>query len=98
MRYISFIVGPSMLLELLGTASLIADLHQFDYPWMIVVASLFLGVVWVVTIIATLTHNQLLSGYDRDSIYRLIKINWLRTISWTVRTAMLGFALFFSNY
>ncbi len=36
-------------------------------------------------------HNRLHRGFDRAALERLLATNWLRTVSWTARAALLAF-------
>lgn len=52
------------------------------------------GFIWSVTFFISVPfHNRLEAGFDYIAIDGLTRTNWLRTIAWTVRTAVLGWAL-----
>lgn len=89
MRRISWIVGPAMTLEL-ATA-----------VWLVAVppAGVSTGVVWgglalVVLIWATTglihvpLHARLATGFDAAAHRRLVRLNWVRTVAWTLRAAL----------
>ena len=35
-------------------------------------------------------HTRLMDGYDAETIRRLIRTNWLRTLAWTLRGLLVG--------
>lgn len=53
------------------------------------------AVVWLATfLIAVPFHNRLQEhGYDYIALDGLVRTNWLRTLAWTARTAVLGWWL-----
>ena len=73
-RNITYIVGPVMLIEFLSGLYL-----------------LLLVFIWLVTFFFSVKeHNHLISSKDLESIRRLVKSNWARTILWTIRLIILG--------
>ena len=87
---ITFIVGPVM------AAELITALFVAWYPpapdtatWLRVALGLLL-VVWISTaLLQGPQHGRLASGFDLAKIQSLVTWNWIRTIAWTVRGAIL---------
>ena len=52
------------------------------------------GLVWAVTFFISVPfHNRLEGGFDYIAIDGLIRTNWLRTLAWTARAALLGWLL-----
>ncbi len=93
MRAISFIVAPSMVVELLLTVGglAISDLNSSYLYW---IAALCLALVWAVTFfISVPLHGSLVNGYNAEGIQRLIDTNWLRTAGWSLRTGLLALIL-----
>ena len=91
-RGMGWVVGAPMVLEL----GLAAWLAWVAYPtWG---AGLALGqlalvvVVWLATFfIAVPFHNRLeAEGYNYVALDGLVRTNWLRTLAWTARLALLG--------
>jgi len=82
MGLVTFIVAPLMFFQL----ALI--LYQvFNNPHTLAFISLFLVAgVWVHTfIMAVPVHNRLnTDGNDKTLIRRLVKMNWIRTVIWTL--------------
>ena len=91
-RRTGWIVGPVMILEL-STAILLC-LTRFR-PASISIRSALSGVALLLIIWASTAwvqvplHNDLASGYRADLIRRLALSNWIRTIAWSLRTALI---------
>ena len=52
------------------------------------------GLVWAVTFFISVPfHNRLEGGFDYVAIDGLIRTNWLRTLAWSARAALLGWLL-----
>lgn len=95
MRSITWVVGPSMLLELLTSCVVLLFLR--DLPWSSTywVSIGLLILIWVNTaFFAAPTHGKLLAGFDETIIHSLININWWRTIAWTLRMVIIGAILY----
>jgi hypothetical protein len=86
-------LGPAMIVELLSSVALF-----FIIPENLIFtgANLFLTLItWILTFFLSVPlHNKLSKGYDLNSIRKLVKTNWLRTMIWTVRSATIT-VLFF---
>lgn len=86
----SYLVGPVMLFEL---ATAIALLY-LSWPargstWALA-NLLLLAVIWFSTFfIQVPCHERLASGFSPDAHRRLVNSNWIRTIAWTLRSALL---------
>ena len=86
MQRISLIVIPTMLTEL-ASALLLA--YFFRSSLTIILLALLLG-VWAITLIFfTNMHQKLTNGYNQSIVYRLVQINWSRTILWSLRLIIL---------
>jgi len=90
-----FIVFIPMLVE-----GAFAILFAFDYhgiiPPMIPVLGLCLSTsMWLITFshIAPLQDKLSVEGKDNETIQKLIQMNWVRTIGWTVKVVMLIYCL-----
>ena len=90
MKRISLIVIPAMILEL-TSGVLIFWIYQTDNIFFNI--SLFcLFFIWFLTaILFSKMHQKLTLGYQISIVTKLVNLNWLRTISWTLR---LGLVLF----
>lgn len=88
-RLTTWVVGPGMLVEFLTGALLI--LTRLNFSNTIMLASMgLLALIWLSTAFIQIPcHRQLSSGFNEKSHQRLVRSNWLRTIAWTVRGAMI---------
>lgn len=51
--------------------------------------------IWAATFFISVPfHNRLAQGFDYVAIDGLVRTNWLRTVAWTGRTAVLGYLLY----
>ena len=91
MKRISLIVIPAMIIEL-TSGVLIFWIYQTDNIFFIF--SLFcLFFIWFLTaILFSKMHQKLTLGYQISIITKLVNLNWLRTISWTLRLGLVLFA------
>jgi hypothetical protein len=86
-----WVVGPLMCLEL-GAAFLFL-LPRFRPPLVpaqqAMIGAVLVGVIWLSTaLIQVPLHSRLGSGYDPAVIARLVATNWIRTVAWTLRSAL----------
>ncbi len=86
-----WIVAPLMILELL-TAALLC-LARFR-PVAVSASGALIGfallaVIWGSTAwVQVPLHNTLARGLQQDIVQRLVRSNWVRTIAWTLRAAL----------
>ena len=89
MSRITYVVAPVMLAEL-GTAAYFAfvnyepfDQKTFWFGFALVV------LIWASTVfIQSPIHGRLAETYDADLVNKLVWTNWIRTILWTIRGAL----------
>jgi hypothetical protein len=93
MRAITMLVGPTMLAELVISAlGMRAIWGQTTLYW---ISLILLGFIWIHTVfIATPIHNQLTSAFQADLIRKLVNMNWLRTVAWTLRAGVILWILY----
>lgn len=90
-RRTGWIVAPLMILELL---SAIAFLHDSWRPAIIAAREAWAGVlvlaaIWVSTFwLQVPCHEQLLRASSPAPCKRLVRTNWIRTVAWTIRAAL----------
>lgn len=83
-RLITLIVGPLMLVELVGALSLCAARPAAIPSWMAWAGLACVGVAWLTTAGASVpAHSLLAAGFDADAHRTLVQTNWLRTLAWT---------------
>ena len=86
MQRISFIVVPVMILELFSAFMLVYYLRSN----LLILCLIILLFIWLITFIFfTKLHQSLLGGYDKTIIDKLVRINWSRTILWSIRLIIL---------
>ena len=87
-----YIAGPLMLAELVSAFLLLApSLRLPAIPsWEAWFGLVLVGLLWASTVFLQIPlHDRLHRAYDLDSIHRLVLSNWIRTIAWTARAALL---------
>jgi fatty acid desaturase len=83
------IVAPVMLIELATSIALLFLLGPFQKSF-IVGNLVLLAVIWLSTaFIQVPLHGKLSGGFDLIQHQRLVDTNWIRTISWTIRSIWL---------
>jgi hypothetical protein len=90
-RGIGLIVAPLFLLELLTGLAwwwLLPTSQAAQFGMILIVVNLFS----TASLQAPL-HVKLMRGRDERTIKLLVLTNWIRTITWTTRAAIVGFAL-----
>jgi hypothetical protein len=93
-RRVSWIVIPPMLVELataLGLAVWFPGVYRSPE---FVIATVLLASAWLSTFLWQVPlHQKLLSGFNEETIARLVRSNWLRTFAWTARALLIGWIL-----
>lgn len=85
-RRMAGLVMPVMLLELVTGVLLFRKLPDSLYTANLV----GLVLIWCSTMLLSVPcHKQLEKGYDEETVQRLIRTNWPRTILWTTRAVLL---------
>ena len=78
-------MGPAMILELLSALVLA---RQLQWGWLVNLAGV--GVIWFVTFVFSVrSHSRLSRGRDSREINKLVRDNWIRTLLWMARSAVL---------
>lgn len=88
-RLTTYVVMPIMLLELATAIALIpcSPAESRMLPW---TALILLAIIWLSTwALQVPAHNALAAGFSREPHRKLVMTNWVRTIAWTVRAAIL---------
>ena len=81
---IAIIVAPVMLIELITGILLIY--METNINIVLIVSLVILLAIWILTAIYFYkAHQNLMSGYNKEIINQLIKLNWIRTVLWTFR-------------
>lgn len=89
MKNISYLIVPIMLLELLTGLFILLNIKMINFYFLASIGLLIL--IWLITaLFFSKFHSELSKKYNRGTILKLIRLNWIRTFFWTVR---LGFLL-----
>ncbi len=93
-RRTTWVVGPLMLIEA-GTALALFGSRPTAVPLGAVWFGLILLVaVWLSTAFLQVpAHGKLAEGFDAAAVRRLVAGNWLRTLLWTSRGALVGWMM-----
>ena len=88
-RLTTYVVGPPMLVEL-ATAIAVLVWRPAAIPLGAAIAGLaLLAVIWVATLrLSVPNHERLGHGFDRTAHVALVRTNWIRTLAWTARGAL----------
>jgi hypothetical protein len=89
-RWITFLVGPLMLGELVASVALWTDA---SVPrWLAATAGALAVSTWLFTMFVSVPKHAILSnGFDAETHAALVATNWLRTVAWSARgTLLLG--------
>lgn len=87
-RSITFMVVPSMLIELFSLCYIIF-LNPKDMFWIGMLV--LLGLIWLSTFFIQVPyHNALLKQPTDHVIKKLVQSNWIRTVLWSIKTLAIG--------
>jgi hypothetical protein len=87
---ISMIVGFPMVMELFASLWIY---WESKTKWNLVNLMIVI-MIWLVTFFSIVPiHNQLALGYNLELIQKLIALNWIRTILWSIKSFLLLFQL-----
>ena len=90
-KHITRIVMPVMFIELITAFILILAKDLSTFGFLFFVCNFFLVVIiWLSTFFFSVPcHNKLARIKDSKTVEKLINTNWLRTICWSLKSAML---------
>jgi hypothetical protein len=87
--WITPIVAPMMILELITSALLIVYPPQYIDSKLIWLGLLFATTVWLSTFFLQIPmHEKLSQGFDSESHSFLVNSNWIRTIAWSLHSIL----------
>ena len=88
MNKISYIIIPLMLVELISGLSILFTVENVQFSFYVSLSLLIL--IWLITgLFFTKFHSELSKKFSHNTILRLIRLNWIRTVFWTIRLALL---------
>ena len=86
---ITLVVGPAMVLELATAVGLVLARPPAFPAWAVLTGLVAVGVIWAATALLSVpAHNALSAIFDADAHARLVATNWIRTVLWTLRAAL----------
>ena len=89
MSRISYVVIPAMLTELFTLILIVISMDQIDT--LIVASAILLIFIWLMTaVFFSGVHQKLTLGYDQTVVDKLVKLNWGRTLLWTLRLLLIS--------
>lgn len=89
-RLIGCVVIPLMLGELFSGIALINSTISTTWPWLFYTGLGLIGINWLITFTLFVPmHRSLARAYNQKICRRLVRLNWLRTIVWTVRSVFI---------
>ena len=84
MSRISYVVIPAMVTELFTLILIIISMDQIDT--LVLASAILLIFIWLITaVFFSGIHQKLTLGYDQTVVDKLVKLNWGRTLLWTLR-------------
>lgn len=87
------VAGPMLAEACLAIWIVVSNPHLIQKPWYFA-SSLLLVAIWASTAFLQVPlHQKLGFGFDEHRIHKLVRTNWIRTIAWTTRAFLLGWAL-----
>ena len=88
---ITFIVAPLMILEAVSAAALVSRPERFTAPWEVWLGLGLVALIWASTALLQVPmHQRLGAGFDESAWRFLCNTNWIRTLAWSLRAALVG--------
>ena len=89
MSRISYVVIPAMLTELFTLFLIVISMDQIDT--LVLASAILLIFIWLMTaLFFSGVHQKLTLGYDQTVVDKLVKLNWGRTLLWTLRLLLVS--------
>ena len=89
MSRISYVVIPAMLTELFTLILIVISMDQIDT--LVLASAILLIFIWLMTaVFFSGMHQKLTLGYDQAIVEKLVKLNWGRTLLWTLRLLLIS--------
>ena len=89
MSRISYVVIPAMLTELFTLILIVISMDQIDT--LVLASAILLIFIWLITaVFFSGVHQKLTLGYDQTVVDKLVKLNWGRTLLWTLRLFLIS--------
>ncbi len=89
MTRITYVVAPVMFAELLTAIYFVFAAYDKINPNLFWFGLALVLLIWVSTLfIQSPIHGKLMEKFDADLVNKLVWTNWIRTILWTIRGAL----------
>lgn len=89
MSRITYVVAPLMLIELATALYLVFAGYEPLNPNYFLFGLALILIIWASTLfIQSPIHGRLAQAFDADLVNKLVLTNWIRTICWTMRGAL----------
>ena len=89
MARISYVVIPAMLTELFTLILIVISMDQIDT--LVLASAVLLIFIWLMkAVFFSGVHQKLTLGYDQTVVDKLVKLNWGRTLLWTLRLLLIS--------
>ena len=90
----NIVIAPPMFMELITLGYLFYLMPDYRSNTLMLFSAFILFSIWLTTfLISVPIHNKLALNYDEAAINKLVQTNWIRTISWTVKSIFLIYLL-----
>jgi hypothetical protein len=87
----TFVVGPPMLVEALTAGMLVVARPAGVSAWLAWAGFALVIVIWASTALLQIpAHGRLASGFDASTAATLVSGNWIRTVAWSARAAIVA--------
>ncbi|MEY3143835.1 MAG: hypothetical protein RLY21_2328 [Planctomycetota bacterium] len=85
----TFVVGPPMLVEAITAGLLVFARPTGVAAWLAWSGLALVGVIWLSTALLQIpAHGRLASGFSAETGALLVSTNWIRTVAWSLRGAV----------
>lgn len=90
MNRITFVVAPLMVAEAISGALIIFYPPENADPRFLLIGAALIMAIWLSTFLLQVPlHEKLAQGFDADVHRALVNTNWIRTIGWSLRSALI---------
>lgn len=92
---ISVIVGPLMIAEAISAVAFLWAPLRVQTPSQIWLGIGLLGIIWASTFLLQVpAHTRLSESFNETTWRMLVNSNWLRTVAWSARAALVSYWLY----
>ncbi len=92
-RLITLVVAPMMFVELAGSVALVMSRPLETPAWIAWIGLFLVVIIWCSTAFVQVpVHARLAAGFDAEAHAQLVSTNWIRTVAWSIRGGLMGWA------